>query len=97
MAVVIASHLVAGPNDHSDPVSQEIVGAVRKCRVFLPLINTEWALSGGSECEVELNLALKLLHNGSPHKPPKPRLPHLVPIIYPGVKPDMHDRVTLSS
>lgn len=66
---------------------REILRAIRNCRVFVPLINEEWAVSG--ECELELNLTLQL-HT---HSKDKPRLPHIVPLSFPGLDKQKHDHV----
>ena len=40
-----------------------IVDAVKKCNIFLPLINTEWASSG--ECKVRVHLVHTILNFSS--------------------------------
>jgi hypothetical protein len=73
-----------------------IVRAVKRCAVFIPLINEAWARSG--ECKDEFNLA-KRLHLTSTEAgrsaPGAPRVPVLVPIAFAGLDWDAHSHVEL--
>ena len=75
---------------------EEIVAAVKKCKIFLPLINSEWASSG--ECKDEYNFAKRL--NLTSHESGKtvegsPRLPVILPIAFPNLIWDQHPHVEL--
>ena len=73
-----------------------IVEAVKSAKVFLPLINEEWALSG--ECKDEYNLAKRL--NLTSHERGRTdrkdhRLPIIMPIAFSGLRWDAHSHVEL--
>jgi hypothetical protein len=72
-----------------DSWRREIVKAVKRCHVFIPLINNPWAESG--ECEVEFNLAFNLYT----HSKGKPRLPIFVPVAFPDLDWNAHAHVEL--
>eukprot|EP00300_Choanocystis_sp_HF-7_P028182 c33604_g1_i1.p1 GENE.c33604_g1_i1~~c33604_g1_i1.p1 ORF type:complete len:395 (+),score=94.27 c33604_g1_i1:90-1187(+) len=75
---------------------EAIVDAVKNCKVFLPLINNEWALSG--ECEDEYSLAKRLnltSHERGQTQRAQPREPVLVPIAFPNLNWTAHKHVEL--
>ena len=64
-----------------------IVDAVDSCKVFLPLINTEWALS--PECESEFAYAYRKNLSS------KDRLPVILPVVFPNLDWNRHKHVRL--
>jgi len=83
---------IKGGNDFRD----EIVKAVKTCKVFLILMNNEWAASG--ECKDEFNLAKRL--NLTSHETERTvsgqqRLPAIVPIAFPNLLWTGHAHVEL--
>jgi len=63
---------------------EEIVSAVKNCKVFLPLMNNAWANSG--ECYDEYSYAKRLnltSHEKQITKPNQPRLPVIIPVAFP--------------
>lgn len=72
--------------DAGDKFRDEIVGAVKACKVFVPLINNEWAASG--ECYDEFSLAKRrnlTSHESGRTSPSGPRLPAIVPVAFPSL------------
>lgn len=75
-----------------------IAKAVRGCKVFLPLINDEWAESG--ECKIEYSMGLRLnltSHERGITEKPQDREPLLMPIAFPNLNWDAHDHVFMLS
>jgi hypothetical protein len=66
----------------------EIIKAVKECKVFIAFMNEEWAQSG--ECESEFLLAKRLnltSHERQATQPPQPRRPMFLPIAFPNLNP----------
>eukprot|EP01038_Epipyxis_sp_PR26KG_P006390 gene6390-8803_t len=75
---------------------EEIVEAVKKCKIFLPLINDEWARSG--ECKDEYNLAKRLnltSHESGRTVEGEKRLPVILPIAFPNLIWNKYSHVEL--
>ena len=74
-----------------------IVRAVQSCKIFLILLNEQWALSG--ECEDEYNLAKRLNltshEKGRTKRDSEQRLPIMLPIAFPNLNWDGHLHVKL--
>jgi hypothetical protein len=68
----------------------EIIKAVKACKVFIPLMNSQWASSG--ECEDEFLLAKRLhltSHERKATSPPNARRPIILPVAFPNLNPWM--------
>ena len=79
-----------------DSFRNEIVAAVKKCKVFLPLLNNAWALSG--ECEDEYSLAKRLnltSHESMRTKRTERRLPIMMPVAFSDLAWTAHPHVEL--
>ena len=66
----------------------EIIKAVKSCKVFVPFMNSEWALSG--ECQSESEFALKLhlaSHERKATTHPQARRPIFLPVAFPNLNP----------
>jgi hypothetical protein len=64
----------------------EIIQGVKACKVFVPLMNAEWASSG--ECESEFLLAKRLnltSHERKLTSPPAARRPIILPVAFPNL------------
>lgn len=75
---------------------EAIVDAVKSCKVFLPLLNNEWALSG--ECEDEYSLAKRLnltSHECGRTDREQPRQPILLPVAFSNLNWTAHKHVEL--
>lgn len=73
-----------------------IVDAVKKCHIFLPLINSEWASSG--ECKDEFNFAKRLnltSHESGRSLEGENRLPVILPIAFPNLVWNQYPHVEL--
>eukprot|EP00741_Cyanophora_paradoxa_P005093 tig00000857_g4935.t1 len=79
-SVWVCTDAIAGGAEYRDA----IVSAVKRCRVFLPLINDAWASSG--ECKDEYSFAKRLnltSHERGLTTPPEPRRPVMLPVSFP--------------
>lgn len=79
-----------------DNYRNEIVNAVKTCKVFLPLINSEWANSG--ECADEFGLAKRqnlTSHERGITKEPELRRPIFCPVAFPNLVWTAHPHVEL--
>jgi len=79
-----------------DDYRTEIVNAVKSCKVFLPLINSEWADSG--ECADEFGLAKRLnltSHERGNTKEGELRRPIFCPVAFPNLVWNAHAHVEL--
>lgn len=78
---ICTSSLEAGSN-----FRDEIVHAIKACRVVVPLINNDWASSG--ECYDEFSLAKRrnlTSHESGRTVHPQARLPAIVPLAFPSL------------
>ena len=79
-----------------DNYRTEIVAAVKSCKVFMPLINDPWALSG--ECEDEYSLAKRLnltSHESGRTNRNQKRVPIMIPISFSDLKWNAYPHVEL--
>lgn len=62
---------------------EQIVDGIESCKLFIPLINIEWAES--AECGDEFNYARRInliSHKSGKTKTPQPRFPVIIPVYY---------------
>jgi hypothetical protein len=74
----------------------EIVSVVKSCKVFLPLLNDAWALSG--ECEDEYSLAKRLnltSHESGRTIRSEKRQPIMLPVAFSDLKWNQYPHVEL--